>query len=89
MEGVPVKAYPPLHSRLAKESHYRAHLGSRERLGVLVIPLGHHGLPHAAREMHLFAEVQQGTLIVVVGVIHLGQLAEGIGFYRKFIHSFV
>ena len=48
-------------SRLAKEPNYRAHLRSRERLGVLFIPLGHHGLPHTACEVHLFAEVQQGS----------------------------
>ena len=72
MEGVPVKAYPPLHSRLAKELHYRSHLRSGERLGVLLVALGTHRFPHATREVHLFAKVPQGTVIVVVGVVHLG-----------------
>jgi hypothetical protein len=30
--------------------------------------------------------VQQGTIVVMVGVIHLGELAEGIGFYLEVIH---
>ena len=55
--------------RLAEKLHYRAHLRSGEYLGILFIPLGHHGWPHAAREVHLLAEVAQGRVVVVVGVV--------------------
>ena len=48
-----------LPSRLAEEPHYRSHLRSGERLGVLLVALGTHRLPHAAREVHLFAKVPQ------------------------------
>ena len=74
------------HSRLAEELYYRAHLRSGEYLGILFIPLGHHGRPHAAREVHLFTKVLQGAIVIMVGVIHLGELAEGIGFYLEVIH---
>ena len=57
---------------LAEELHYRSHLRSGERLGVLLVALGTHRLPHTAREVHLFAKVPQGTVIVVVGVVQLG-----------------
>ena len=56
----------------AEEPHCRSHLRSGEHLGVLLVALGTHRFPHAAREVHLFAKVPQGTAIVVAGVIHLG-----------------
>ena len=62
----------PHHLRFAEELNYRPHLRSGERLGVLLVALGTHRFPHAAREVHLFAKVPQGTVIVVVGVIQLG-----------------
>ena len=72
--------------RLAEELHYRSHLCSGEHLGFLLIPLGHHGLPHAAREVHLFTKVLQGTIVIMVGVLHLGELAEAIRLNSKSFH---
>ena len=43
-------------SRLAEELHYRSYLCSGEHLDFLLIPLGHHGLPHTARLVHLLTE---------------------------------
>ena len=69
--------------RLAEESDDGAYLCSGEHSGILVIPLGYHGRPHAACEVHLLAEMAQGAIIVVVGVVHLSQLAKIIRFYNK------
>ena len=43
-------------SRLPQKLDYRSYLCSGEHLGFLLIPLGHHGLPHTARLVHLLTE---------------------------------
>ena len=68
----------PSHSRLTEELDYHSHLRSSERLGVLLVALGYHGLPHAACVVHLAAEVAQGRVVIMVGVVHLCQLPEGV-----------
>ena len=72
--------------RLPQKPNYRSHLRSGERLGILLVALGYHGWPHAAREVHLLAEAPQGAVIVVVGVIHLGELAKAIRLNSKSFH---
>ena len=76
-------------SRLAEELDDGSHLRSGERLGSLLVALGYHRWPHASGEVHLLAKMAQGSVLVVVGVIQLCQVPEVVGFYRKFIHSFV
>ena len=57
--------------RLVEESDDGAYLGSGEYSGVLMVPLGHHRWPHAACEVHLLAEMAQGAIVIMVGVVHL------------------
>ena len=73
--------------RLPQKPNYRSHLRSGERLGILLVALGYHGWPHAAREVHLFAEVAQGRVVVVVGVVHLCQHPEGVILYLEYCHE--
>ena len=50
------------------------HLCPREHLLFLSVTLGHERIPQAARHAQLFVEEAQGTVVVSVGVVELGQL---------------
>ena len=72
-------------SRLPQELDDSLHLRSGEDFAIRLIALGYHGLPHAAREVHLLAEVAQGTVVLMVGVVHLCQLGEGVWLDFEFL----
>ncbi len=72
--------------RFAKELDDDLHLCPREHLGILLVAYVLHRLPHAARVVHLAAEEAQGRLIAMVGVVHLGQIPEGVIPYLESCH---
>ena len=81
--------YDKLHKfslRLSEELNDGSHLCSGERLGMVLVALGYHSWPHAARKVHLLTEVAQGRVVIMVGVVHLGQLPEGVIFYLELCH---
>ena len=64
--------------RFAQELDDHFHLCSGEHLGILLVAHVPHRLPHAACVVHLAAEEAQGTALISVGVVELGQLAEAV-----------
>ena len=72
--------------RLTEELDNRFHLRAGEYLGVVFITYSLHGCPHAACLVHLATEEAQRTIIWVVGVVHLRQVAKGIASYAKAFH---
>ena len=50
-------------SRLTEELNDGLHLSSREELRVGLVAHGRHGIPQAAREVHLLAEEAHGTTL--------------------------
>jgi len=63
-------------SRLTEELDYRPYLRAGEHSGVVLVPHGQHGLPHAAGLVHLAEEEAQDRLVQMGGVIHLGKDAK-------------
>ena len=64
--------------RLPQKLHDHLHLAAGELFRVLFIPHSLHCLPHTACQVHLGAEVAQGTVVVMVGIIHHGKPSERI-----------
>ena len=82
--------------RLTHELHYHLHLIAGEIFALFPIPHCRHGLPHAARLMHLLTKEAQGTIVVMVRVIHLCKVAERVvsdfklfSLYQAFCNSII
>ena len=72
--------------RFAQELDDDLHLCPGEHLGILLVAYVLHGLPHAARVVHLATEEAQGRVVAMVGVIHLSQIPEGITLNKELFH---
>ena len=72
--------------RVAQELDYYLHLCPREHFGILLVAHVLHGLPHAARVVHLATEEAQSRVVAMVGVVHLCQLPERITLNLELFH---